>query len=340
MVVVIDPGPEPEISGWFHCHFPLSFYTVPMRRRTYFLVFGIILLAIVGGVVFFHSSEPSYDGRTLSRWMADYWECVRSPPASPSMFSMGMYIGYERDSPRLRAATNAIRRLAPEAIPFMLEWMDYGQPGWSERFCSYVNELKGTWRIERRIERYIVERLERPSVRSRNSAVAFRAVGSSAKAAIPRLKELLKSPKPGVADNAILALVYLGPNGLPPLMEALADKSRTNRDHLAEGIARMGTNGRPAIPVLVHCLKEPNNPDLYRFAFFLRQLQPDPSLVIPELIAIVADPKLRKPLHIDYLGSFGRAASNAVPALIEALKDPDPQIRMYASNTLQRIEPR
>jgi hypothetical protein len=311
-----------------------------MRRRTYFLVLGTLLLVVAGGAAFFQWSEPAYDGRTLSQWMADYWECVKPPPASPSMFRMEMYIGYERDSPRLRSATNAIRHLAPKSIPRMLEWMDYEQPNWSVRLCSFLNDRKGAWRIERGIERSIVERLDRPSARSRNSAVAFSALGSSAEAAVPRLTELLKSPKPGVADNAILALVYIGPKGLPPLMEALADQSRTNRDHLAEGIARMGTNGRPAIPVLVHCLKEPNNPDLYRFAFFLRQLQPDPGLVIPELITIVADPKLRKPLHIDYLGSFGRAASNAVPALIEALKDPDPQIRMNASNTLQRIEPR
>ncbi len=311
-----------------------------MRRRTYFLVFGILLLVLVGGAAFFQSSEPAYDGRTLSQWIADYWECVKPPPASPSMFRLEMYIGYERDSPRLRSAKNAIRHLAPKAVPRMLDWMDYERPSWSVRLCSFLNNRKGTRGITRGIERSIVERLDRPSTRSRNSAVAFCALGSSAEAAIPRLAELLKSPKPGVADNAILALVYIGPKGLPPLMEALADTSRTNRDHLAEGIARMGTNGRPAIPVLVRCLKEPNNPDLHRVAFFLKQLQPDPSLVVPELITIVADPALRKPLHIDYLGSFGRAASNAVPALLEALKDPAPQIRMYASNTLERIEPR
>jgi hypothetical protein len=307
-----------------------------MRQRTYFVVFGIILLALVGAVVCFHSSEPTYDGRTLSQWTADYWECVKPPPASPSMFTMEMYIGYEGDSPRLRAATNAIRHLAPTAIPCLLEWMDYEQPNWSVRLCSYLKGRQGRWGIERRI----VDSLERPSTRSRNSAVAFRALGSSAAVAVPGLTKLLKSPKPGVADNAILALVYIGSQGLPPLMEALADSSRTNRDHLAEGIARMGTNGQPAIPVLIRCLKENHNPELYRTAFFLKQLQPDPSLVIPELITIVADPKLRKPLHIDYLGSFGRAASNAVPALIEALKDPDPQVRMNASNTLERIEPR
>jgi hypothetical protein len=305
-----------------------------MRQRTYFVVFGIILLALVGAVVFFHSSEPTYDGRTLSQWMADYWECVKPPPASPSIFTMEMYIGYEGDSPRLRSATNAIRHLAPKATPCLLEWMDYEQPGWSVRLCSYLKGRQGRWGIERRI----VDGLERPSTRSRNSAVAFRALGSSAAAAVPQLAKLLKSPKPGVADSAILALVYIGPKGLPPLTEALADASRTNRDHLAEGIARMGTNGRPAIPVLTRCLREQNNPDLYRLTFFLRQLQPDPSLVIPELIDIVTDPRLRKPLHMDYLGSFGRAASNAVPALLRALEDPDPQIRTYASNALDRIE--
>jgi hypothetical protein len=75
------------------------------------------------------------------------------------------------------------------------------------------------------------------------------------------------------------------------------------------------------------------------FCFFLKQLQPAPSLIIPELINIVADPKLRKPLHIDYLGFFGRAASNTVPALLRAVEDPDPQNRIYASNALERIEP-
>jgi hypothetical protein len=296
-----------------------------MRRRAQILIgLGIILLALIGAVIFSRSNEPMYEGRTLSEWMGDYhmpWGDGLGP--------------WDEQMRRHENASNAIVRIGPKAIPYLLKWLDYEQPSWSVKFCDFLRNHC----IKMKFGRTLLYSLESPQTISIHSPYTFRVLGPCAEEAIPKLAILLNNPKREVAQRAGAALSTLGSKGLSPLMTALVDTSRTNRADIALCIGSMCESGRPAIPLLIRCIKEQNNKELCACACAaLSQIQPDPDLVLPDLIDSIADTKRRNIPAIRYLEKIGPVASNAVPVLLIALRDPDPGIREYVTNALKSID--
>jgi HEAT repeat protein len=309
-----------------------------MRRRTYFVVFGIILLALIGGAMVFHSPEPCYEGRALSEWMEDWASnTVFVVNGEPSSF-IDLYGPTGQRHRALRdAATNAICHMGAKAFPHLLNWLEYEQPAWKKRFWIYLSGSKN--RLIRQNRGGLVRRLERPAILSYVTYDALLALGPAAEEAVPGLTKLLNSGKPAVALRAASVLSKIGPKGLPPLVDTLADLSRINRAQIAHCIAYMGTNCRPAMPVLIRCLSDSDSAVRNYARSALRQLKPDPSLIVPQLIEVAANPTLRDRDTILYLGDFGRAASNAAPVLIKVLNDPDEKIRRAALVALQQLQP-
>ncbi len=82
------------------------------------LILGILALGILAALVFFltRRHEPSYNGRSLSYWV----DCYGTPSgASPS----------SRQGPGARA----INHIGTNAIPFLLEWIQYVPPPQKQR---------------------------------------------------------------------------------------------------------------------------------------------------------------------------------------------------------------
>jgi hypothetical protein len=310
-----------------------------MRRRARILLgLGIILVVVIGAVIFFPSSEPTYEGRTLSEWILDYNQFFRdegfSDPGGVMMPSKR--IASREYQQQKNLASNALCQIGPRAVPFLVKWIDYEPPSWNPRLRTYIE----THFKKSKVREMVLNRLNQGARRADESLPVFKFLGASAEEAVPSLTKMLNGKKRGPASKAGLALSAIGPKGLPPLMQALADSSRSDRDEIAFRICQMGTNGRPAIPLLIRCFKEPKptglSPNTYDA---MMNLQPEPGQIIPALIEAIADPKRRVPNAIHDLASFGRAASNAVPALLDALNDPNFYTRAAATSVLQRIDP-
>jgi predicted Zn finger-like uncharacterized protein len=143
------------------------------------------------------------------------------------------------------------------------------------------------------------------------AAVALGEMGEDAKKAIPALFKALKDPDDNVVREAAQALRAVGTptrDDAPMFIAALQDENRRVRGCALEELAKMGPEARPAAAKLAEILK-----------------------------AKETDAELRQQAA-RCLGQIGAAAATqGVPALVEALKDPEPIIREAAADALGKF---
>jgi HEAT repeat protein len=132
------------------------------------------------------------------------------------------------------------------------------------------------------------------------------------------------------------ALVGMGPNAVPALIQALDDDSGGIRMRAAAALRRLGPQAQPAASALARALKRDNREDVRRYA--AQALGAVSSELHPELIDAVKDESPRVRLQaIEGLAVFGPAAREAIPALADAMKDRDGNIINAAAITLAKI---
>ncbi|HEV3444679.1 MAG TPA: HEAT repeat domain-containing protein [Gemmataceae bacterium] len=199
-------------------------------------------------------------------------------------------------------------------------------------------------------------------------------LGPQAKAAIPRLQDVVKSENvdrrigaahalweiarqrsslqvlmeivknknhmPARRASAALALGEIGPpakDGVPSLKEALMDEDEFLR--LAAAGALWGiSRQRAAIPVLIQGLKAQESNTRSYAANRLFVLGPEAKDAVPALAIALADPavEVRRPAALA-LVAIGTEAKAAVPALIKALGDDDRTVRGASVSALHGI---
>jgi HEAT repeat protein len=178
----------------------------------------------------------------------------------------------------------------------------------------------------------------RPWQHAESSIKAFYILAPFADDSIVReLVKLMNRRTRRVPERAEIVLSSLGPKGLPPLMAALDDRSRSNRWRIVTLIGH--TNARPAIPLLLRSLKDPDPKVVSAASYALWRAQLDPSVLVPALIESLRDSKRMNPEAINILGAIGPAASNTVPILLKALRNQDYHLRTGAATALRKIIP-
>lgn len=189
------------------------------------------------------------------------------------------------------------------------------------------------------------------------------------------LAAALKDEKPPVRRAAALALGRLGTRArpaVPKLLTALKDKDRAVREAAAVALSQVDPGTRAAgateaIPVLVRAMKEraigvafrggswagtrSGREEEYSMAEGLA-LQRFGAEAVEAVVAALRDQSLGAyPQRIEgklagvrasfafLLGTLGEEAREAVPALKEALRDPDRSLRREAAVALSQIDP-
>lgn len=218
----------------------ISAHDLTVRKPPTLFLAGVSLAALAGLVALAAflgreqapTEEPSWNGRSLSEWLAIYESELESGSDSP-----------ERDR-----AAEAVRAIGPPALPFLLQWIEYEPP------CAVpvlppdedpIHLL--TWRTERR----------------GNEAVrGFAFLGTNAHACIPELTSMMRDKtRPNAALRAMAALALMGPRTFPHLTSALADTNQAFRDRLCRWIAgcmapAVGTNA--CLPHLRAAMEDPD----------------------------------------------------------------------------------
>jgi HEAT repeat protein len=127
--------------------------------------------------------------------------------------------------------------------------------------------------------------------------------------------------KEAARDKAITALIELGPAAVPALKEALVNKDRQVREGAAIALGEIGPEARAAVPALAKVFGDKDAGVRLRAVCALGQI--GEKSAIPFLIQF-----LKKDGNADvrryaasWLGAFGPAAEEAVPALVETVKE-------------------
>jgi HEAT repeat protein len=210
------------------------------------------------------------------------------------------------------------------------------------------------------------------------SLQALRQIQPEPKTVMPDLQELLKSTNPyqrAMTADAMVAVDHENKTVLPVLIELLGDKQWWGTAVLALG--RMGPNAKEAVPDLVKLLKTPPNPFARtQIVSALGQIGPEAKAAVPALLDLIKAEKeinirhaalgALKAIHADskevapamlallkendpntfirytaleVLGQGGKESKEAIPVLVEGLKNGDVIYRVRAADALSKIDP-
>ena len=156
-----------------------------------------------------------------------------------------------------------------------------------------------------------------------------------------RIKQL-KDKSKWVRVGAGEILTSLGPKSAPAapaLIEALNDEDKQVQEAAGGAILRIGL---PALPLLIHALK--NEPPIVRaqVAWFLRS-EPfvnETKIVGPALLHAMKDENAKvREMATSAIGSVNPLPDGALAELLAALKDKDPEMQWSAASALGRGRP-
>ena len=153
--------------------------------------------------------------------------------------------------------------------------------------------------------------------------------------AAPVLVAALGSQDPALRAAAEMSLRRAGPEAIPQLIASLKEGPPPAQQAAAALLRAYGAQARDTVPVLVGMLRAANE-EQRRGAVMLLQSIGEPA--VPALCEALKDPDpkfrdaaaLAMPLN-------GKAAKDAVPALLALLSDPDPQVRKRGILALEHL---
>jgi HEAT repeat protein len=191
----------------------------------------------------------------------------------------------------------------------------------------------------------LVDALKSRDVSARRlAALAFQKLGPLAEETVPPLTGLLSDRRPEVFIAAAEALASFGSEAseaVPALIKALGDDHAGVRGAAAAVLALIGPGAREAIPHLVRALGDPEVDVRRRVLGALAEvnLSGDQSAIIEVARRLADRDSTVRVVAANALKTCGPRARSAVPALIEALRDPSSSVRKSSARALVMISP-
>lgn len=271
----------------------------------------------------------------------------------------------DEDPQQRQVALEALEKLGPEAaaaVPALVERLAKAKepPALKVLLIRTIAKLGPRAKVSSPTLMNVLKTDADESVR-RAAADTLGGFGSDA---VPELIEVVKEGNEQSQELAFHALALVGTPAVGPLVEALRESSQEKRTPLAKAL---GAIGAPAVPALRKAIKDsaflvrmgacealgcvgpkaveavPDLIDALRDDYTNVQRQAGRALekigqpAVPALVdAVRFSPKMR-PRAVMILGQIGPAAKEAVPALTDALKDEDQQVRLEAEKALAKI---
>jgi len=276
------------------------------------IIAGVLLLL---AVVWFgvKGSEPTYQGQPLSFW-------IRQLETKPG-----------RDE--YLKAKDALVHMGLVAAPRLAKLLDYQEP-------KLLTAIRAN--MPSSLRNLLISRFPASFIRSRAFTI-LREMGSNARTAIPVLIRLVKSPDVETRLWAIQILGFIGPSAefaVQVLVTMLKSGGVEEREAAARSLGAIGSPAAKAVPDLLSAME----------AKRIQVGTAVPALVALGYTAVEAVPLLiaqlrastNSPVPLDSvrcLGLIGPPAAPAVPALIDALQDPESRTRAPVAFALGQIGP-
>ncbi len=172
-----------------------------------------------------------------------------------------------------------------------------------------------------------------------NNSYAAYILQPVAKAAIPALIDALDDKDIVVRNQITAALAQVG-GSLDPLIKALDHEKMYVRAGAAKAIATLYSGGAKAAPALANALKDPELVVRYAAAAALVWTGTNRMReAVPVLVEVMRDQSKEDKQHAAYLLTrIGPAAKSAVPDLIALMKDEHLPVRLEAALALSAID--
>jgi HEAT repeat protein len=296
-----------------------------MRKKWRIGLVAVLALAATGALLYIsRTTDPSFQGRPLNRWLSD--------------------IENARDDHEAEPAKNAVRQIGTNAIPYLLGMMRAEDSKLKETFITLLARLH----VSR-------ARIADAGGKHFHALIGFHALGPQASSAIPELKALVDNPK--TVRYVALALAEISPDGVEAATTGLRSTNALVRHKTAGvlgllGLVRFSTNASPAqmellrtqadiaVPPLIRALSDLDELTRASAATSLGLLGQKPDIAVPALIKNLQESNgWRVPASAAHgLGRFGTNAARALPALKAIAAHQDSRVREAANSAVEAIE--
>ena len=271
---------------------------------------------------------------------------VRIGPRDATLTTLLRPLLTDRDRHARKAAIDGVGSVGPAAkeVADDLEWLALNDPDVPRRVAAriaLIHVMGASTERVRALADFVG--LQAPCENANvYAASALGKLGLKARAAEPQLLAALKHPEAGVRSNAAAALGQIGaksPDAVAALIDLLkSDPERETRRSAAGSLGEIGPDAKAAIPALRAALKGDGRIGWWVAADALGKIGgPD---VVPILIEALTNPDEDiRYTSMKALGNLGALAKPAVPALEKSSQqDPRPHNRAAAADALRKIE--
>jgi HEAT repeat protein len=163
--------------------------------------------------------------------------------------------------------------------------------------------------------------------------------GKAIKPAVPALIKALKDEDKDLRSDAAAALAKTqkhGKDAVPALQGALQDELPIVRIKAADALCRIDASNAPAIRALIKEIQSNDENARFSASWYLRGLG---EIAVPGLIKELRTGNVAGRMGaISGLKILGADAKDAIPALKEAIDDPDPVVREAAGKVLKPLQ--
>ena len=162
---------------------------------------------------------------------------------------------------------------------------------------------------------------------------------------VPALIDALEDSYEPVRRNAIYALSAIGKPAVEPLIDALdAEREAFEMEpilHICDAAHGLAAIAAPAVPALISALEDERENVRASAAYALGEMGPVAAEAVDALITLLTDESEEVRRHaVSALGMIKVPTSKTVPALVEVLEDrEDTDLAFFAAQALTRIGP-
>jgi hypothetical protein len=277
-------------------------------------------------------SEPAYRGRTLSNWIV-----------------------VTRVHPDDGEARMAVRHLASNSIPLLLDWIKREDRPTPRARIAEVKDRAIAFLERHRVIKPRPHSMFMDWKGSYNSLAinAFTELGPEAAPAIPALIQMLGTKGPTtndfspIAGVAYLLLPRVAPASIPPLIDSLSSTDLQVYALAAGALGEIGPQASAAIPMFQSRLADTNVMVRVGAAPVLGQLGADPTVFMPTLVESLREQDFT---FLDYklevLLKYKDHANDAVPVLANILTNAatlgsptNVYLRQQVTGALMQLQP-
>jgi HEAT repeat protein len=254
-----------------------------MKTRKRILIFALPALLIFFGWLMMRPREPRFEGKPLSVWLEGY----NLPMAQ-----------YQESWLR---ADEVVRQTGTNAIPTLLAMLR----------LSDSSPLKRALLDLAARQHFIKIQHVHAWAQNWRAALAFKALGSTGRDAVPELMRLYEYPP-----------------------------SAPSKRYTAMALGNIGPAAQAAVPLLLRGLDSSSDEEVKASVIpALGQIHAEPGQVVPALMKCLSGNSTEVEAGAaKALGNFGADAEPAIPALIEILESPRADLRACATNALKQID--